>query len=548
MTFVEPGTRFGWGIASMVVGVVALSSSPTFAVHPNDIEIGKQIFMQDFAPRKPGIQGDGLGPLFNDTSCVACHQMGGVGGAGDVTKNARSLGLNYAVHYRTQSPEATITALAQFSPGFVNAAGDIQASFPLHRRGGSTQFQTLRDQSLALFNPGWNDDSTFACDDVHAERTPATIRSPDQSLEMQVHVFARNTTSLFGTGLIDQIPESALRAQVLAQRRDSEVSGRLATLPDGRIGKFGWRANFATLIDFNSSACANELGLQTTRFNQPRDILNRNYSNSNPDLDDDSVRALSSFVASLPRPQRILPEETLTIAKVKRGEQRFHAIGCAKCHVPHLGNVSDLYSDLLLHDMGPYSIDLAAAPPLIEKICLATNETQLTQTDMQYYGTTVTINRKSLTSDNSRLTYKQGNECRIVPPRMSPRTSAHQLSTYREEFEIKTPNAPPLLTVIEYETVAMTENEPTLYMQEWRTPPLWGLRHSAPYMHDGRAETVLEAIALHDGEGRGSRNRFMALSFEDQQAILSFLDTFAAPQQGIIAAPKTFSPRDLVQY
>ena len=65
-------------------------------------------------------------------------------------------------------------------------------------------------------------------------------------------------------------------------------------------------------------------------------------------------------------------------------------------------------------------------------------------------------------------------------------------------------------------------------------------------MHDGRAETILEAIAMHDGEGRGARNRFFALSYDDQQAILAFLDTFVAPTQGVIQAPKKFTRRDLV--
>ncbi len=36
--------------------------------------------------------------------------------------------------------------------------------------------------------------------------------------------------------------------------------------------------------------------------------------------------------------------------------------------------------------------------------------------------------------------------------------------------------------------------------REWRTPPLWGIRDSDPYLHDGRAETLEQAIALHEGE------------------------------------------------
>lgn len=58
----------------------------------------------------------------------------------------------------------------------------------------------------------------------------------------------------------------------------------------------------------------------------------------------------------------------------------------------------------------------------------------------------------------------------------------------------------------------------------YRTPPLWGIRHTAPYMHDGRAETLPEAIAHHDGEALGVRQAYEALTPADQQALILFLE------------------------
>ncbi|MEO1616595.1 MAG: di-heme oxidoredictase family protein, partial [Planctomycetota bacterium] len=84
-------------------------------------------------------------------------------------------------------------------------------------------------------------------------------------------------------------------------------------------------------------------------------------------------------------------------------------------------------------------------------------------------------------------------------------------------------------TITKYARVHM---EPTHFTQEWRTPPLWGVRDSAPYWHDGRAETLLEAITLHGGESAGTRDRFLALSLEDRQSIIEFLGTLVAPQMG----------------
>lgn len=65
----------------------------------------------------------------------------------------------------------------------------------------------------------------------------------------------------------------------------------------------------------------------------------------------------------------------------------------------------------------------------------------------------------------------------------------------------------------------------------WRTPPLWGVRDSAPYMHDGRAATLAEAILLHGGEADAIRLQFLAMSLEDRLALIAFLNTLAAPAQ-----------------
>ena len=52
--------------------------------------------------------------------------------------------------------------------------------------------------------------------------------------------------------------------------------------------------------------------------------------------------------------------------------------------------------------------------------------------------------------------------------------------------------------------------------REWRTPPLWGYRDSGPYMHDGRAQSLEEAVALHEGQGTASAHRFFALSGQER--------------------------------
>lgn len=61
--------------------------------------------------------------------------------------------------------------------------------------------------------------------------------------------------------------------------------------------------------------------------------------------------------------------------------------------------------------------------------------------------------------------------------------------------------------------------------REMRTAPLWGLRELPFYLHDGRAETVAEAIRWHDGQGRGARNRYLDLPDARRRALLTFLNS-----------------------
>ncbi len=67
--------------------------------------------------------------------------------------------------------------------------------------------------------------------------------------------------------------------------------------------------------------------------------------------------------------------------------------------------------------------------------------------------------------------------------------------------------------------------------QEWRTPPLWGIglvetvNGHTMFLHDGRARSLSEAILWHGGEGAGARGAFKALTKEERQALIRFLES-----------------------
>jgi hypothetical protein len=79
--------------------------------------------------------------------------------------------------------------------------------------------------------------------------------------------------------------------------------------------------------------------------------------------------------------------------------------------------------------------------------------------------------------------------------------------------------------------------------QEWRTPPLWGYRDSGPYLHDGRAQNLDEAVALHEGQGRASARRYFELSPQDRLKIEAFLKSLVAPAAA--ASPGVMLAADL---
>ena len=68
-----------------------------------------------------------------------------------------------------------------------------------------------------------------------------------------------------------------------------------------------------------------------------------------------------------------------------------------------------------------------------------------------------------------------------------------------------------------------TIDDPTSH-REFRTQPLWGVSMHAPFLHDGRAETLLEAIEMHGGEAEAIRDAFLALTPEERADLITFLE------------------------
>ena len=67
--------------------------------------------------------------------------------------------------------------------------------------------------------------------------------------------------------------------------------------------------------------------------------------------------------------------------------------------------------------------------------------------------------------------------------------------------------------------------------EQFTTARLWGVADTAPYLHDGRATTLREAIELHGGEAQTARDNFLALSTTGQLQLIGFLRNLRTPER-----------------
>ncbi len=172
---------------------------------------------------------------------------------------------------------------------------------------------------------------------------------------------SRSAMTLRGTSLIDTILDAKILAVMNAQPMN--VRGRPNVMPDGRIGKFGWKAQTPSLVEFMADAQRDEFGL--TNPMRPHDVAGCGGNLVSPEADAVPLTSLVSFLARIDDtddPPPLLSQEFLN----SPGAMLFSSIGCAACHTPAMPGPGSptaserpvrLYSDLLLHDMGPELAD-----------------------------------------------------------------------------------------------------------------------------------------------------------------------------------------------
>ena len=304
---------------------------------PEKIAAGKVLFEHEWSVNDSLCgQGDGLGPVFNANSCVACHFQGGIGGASGNNRNV--------VSFEVQQEEDSDV---------------IPPTGVVHKKAITAELKETKENVKLLYPSVLQ---TFSV--VEA----GSMSGPDCSYETRIRevkevvdpvVFHElNSPALFGVGLIDDIANVSVTLhghKRLVRKMGEEMSGDfdgnrlgMVNLVDGGVGKFGWKGQFASLEDFVASACAMEIGLTNSMHRQPVAKEHRADAEAKMDMTRKQLHELVCFVRSLPRPEQVLPTDANDLKRATRGEEIFTSVGCADCHVKDFGGIESVYSDFHL--------------------------------------------------------------------------------------------------------------------------------------------------------------------------------------------------------
>jgi CxxC motif-containing protein (DUF1111 family) len=455
-------------------------------------------------------QDGGLGPVYNHTSCVGCHQNSGF-----VNKVGKTVRGSDAV-------SGTASQVTE-----IRAGHNVETS----------------DGVLFQEAPGGSVIQQRAIDPRVQERVPETenIRA------------LRMATNILGSGFVEAIPDLAF--VLVRDNQPADVRGVINIVPvvvrpaparvpdfvfEPRVGRFGWKAQEASLMNFSAGAYVTEIGITSPLQVVENTSLGQSveFVDPVPDPEDKAVRGhpfgedVESFTrfmrSTMPPPQAgpKMPDN------VERGRRLFATIGCAQCHHPEyttadkgtrfgdftvpeaLANKTIRpYSDFLLHNIGTgdgiVQVQRSELPP-----------TGLTQT------TTDAAGKVKISIDVPRLNALLGG---LADPK-HPGAQTNDLRRFnlrpavqvRDPRTVRTAAGVPLAVneTLQHPGMLLTTETAQLI----RTAPLWGLRTRPQLLHDGRALTILDAIKEHQKQAETSRKAFDALVPAEKQFVLDFLN------------------------
>jgi CxxC motif-containing protein (DUF1111 family) len=304
----------------------------------------------------------GLGPTMNLDSCGGCHLHPAVGGTSPT--------VNPQVAF------ATANGATNTVPSFITSKGPVR----------EVRFVKNADGTA---DGGVHDLFTLA---GRSDAPGCKLAQPDFETELaRRNVIFRIPTPVFGAGLIEQIPDKVILANQVndaPRKKELKIRGRPNIVlaghaisgqannngNDGTVARFGWKAQNKSLLLFSGEAYNVEMGITNELFQTERDetptcqfaTVPNTVINTDAQTPVDTLSAIEKFsifmrFLAAPTPSPDTPGGADSIA---RGRKLFSDTGCSLCHTPSFttGNSTvaalrnqpvNLFSDLLVHDMGP---------------------------------------------------------------------------------------------------------------------------------------------------------------------------------------------------
>jgi CxxC motif-containing protein (DUF1111 family) len=390
---------------------------------------------------------DGLGPLYNAQSCRECHQNPVTGG---------------------------ISQVSELRAGSRDASGQFHnARVPIARGTVYIEGRTLINERAICPS------AAFPNDEIQEH-------VPDDA---NITTF-RMSLNVLGDGLIEAMSDDSLRALAARQCRDTNgrICGRAIEVPIleasgvNGVGRFGWKAQQASLLSFSADAYLNEMG-----------ITNR--------LLPDEVTTICDTVPD--------PEDRPASQAIGQRVQRRAQMGLTRARV------APDFADI---DHFARFIRATKAPP---------RDNMLANTDAARKGSGVFDSIGCAT-------------CHVRNMVTAPAGTVRNGGTYAVAPELGNRLFHPFSDFLMHDIdsgdgieIAVIEHHGKRYAQmqrqmsptanRIRTPPLWGLRTHSRLMHDGGSLTLRDAIERHGGEAKDARQRFSLLSDGDKDALFAFL-------------------------
>jgi Di-haem oxidoreductase, putative peroxidase len=313
--------------------------------------------------------------------------------------------------------------------------------------------------------------------------------------------------------------------------------------PDWVVRPYEWKKNVAFLRDFMRHAGNNEIGMQAVEL--VGNGKNEDKDNKVDELSVGDITAFTVYMAAQARPTTKIELDDLGIltaagqelksserTKIKHGGELFNEIDCNSCHKPEM-TLSDptfkepsaniFYSDNNVdpsQQKNPLPIDMKVEG--VDPNHPVTFDLTKDQPENQFCKGNEKFHLGALEKQNGKAVVRLYSDLKRY-------WMGDQLAETVDELEKTEEYQNGNMSSVHYDPVnailpntAYTENS-NRGKATFGTEELWGVACTGPWMHDGRATTLHEAIKLHGGEAAASRNKFDALSEKDQKDVIAFL-------------------------